>query len=134
MRVRGGDLVTLRAQPIALTRQAAAVGFDRHLERVIVGRAVHPVAARARRLTALKTAGQRQRLRPIEAVRPAVGPEIALRIVLGNRLADEKRQREVFVAVARLEAEEDVVLVAVTVAAGVEVLPRGGLIRRKDPQ
>src|SRR2546426_4645452 len=134
MAVRGVDFMTLRAQPVALARETAAVGFDRHLQRMIVGRSVHPVTARTRRLAFLKTACERERLRAIEAARTAVGPEITLRIVLGNRLADEKRQREIFVAVARLEPEEDVVLVAVTVAAGIEDLPRAGLLRREDPE
>src|SRR2546425_4759739 len=134
MAVRGVDFMTLRAQPVALAREAAAVRFDRHLQRMIVGRSVHPVTARTRRLAFPKTARERERLRAIEAARTAVGPEITLRIVLRNRLADEKRQREILVAVARLEPEEDVVLVAVAVAAGIEDLPRVCLLRREDPE
>src|SRR5262245_39720026 len=92
------------------------------------------MAARARRAAALEAAAERQRLRAVEAVRPAVGPEVPLRIVLGYRLTDEKRQRVILVSVAWREAEEDVVLVAVAVAARVEIPPRVGLRRRKDPQ
>src|SRR3954454_16887619 len=90
------------------------------------------MTARAGRLAALEAAGERQRLRPVEAARPAVGPELALRIVLGNRLADQERQRVILVALAGREPEEDVVLVAVAVAAGVEALPRIGHRRRED--
>ena len=39
----------------------------------------------------LEAAAQRQRLRAVEAVRAAVGPELALQIVLGNRIADQER-------------------------------------------
>src|SRR5262249_7211295 len=97
-------VVALRAQPVALARETAALRFDRNLEGVIVRRPVHPVAARARGLASLETAGQREGLRTIEAARAAVGPEVALRIVVWNRLADEKRQREILVAIARLES------------------------------
>src|SRR3954452_11232603 len=116
--------MALRAQRVALTRPLAIGSLDRDLQHVRVLGTVDRVTARAGRLAALEAAGERQRLRPVEAARPAVGPELALRIVLGNRLADQERQRVVFVALARREPEEDVVLVAVTVAAGIEVLPR----------
>src|SRR5262249_14698493 len=77
---------------------------------------------------------QRQRLRAVEAARATIGPEISLRIVGGDRLADEKRQREVLVAIARREAEEHVVLVAVAIRAHVEHLARRGPGRREDLQ
>ena len=126
--------MALRAQPIALARVAAAGRFHLDLQRMAVaGAAVHRVAARAGRLPAAETAGQRQRLRPIEAARAPVGPEVALRIVGRNRLADEKRQRVVLVPLARLEAEEQVVLVAVAVRARVEDLTRRGALGGKDP-
>src|SRR3989442_14399705 len=105
MAVRGVDFMTLRAQPVALAREAAAVRFDRHLQRMIVGRSVHPVTARTRRLAFPKTARERERLRAIEAARTAVGPEINLRNVLGNRQADVKRQCVILVAVCTLISE-----------------------------
>src|SRR5256885_12358480 len=95
-----------------------------------VARAVDPVAARAGRLPFLEAAGDRERLRAVEPARTAIGPEVALRIVLRNRLADEKRQREVLVAIARLEAEEHVVLVALAIAARGEDLARRHLLHR----
>ena len=92
------------------------------------------VATRAGRLATLKAAGLHDRLRPIEATWLSIGPELALRIVVGNGLADEKRQRVIFVAIARLESEEDVVLVAVTISAGVEHFARRCALGREDPQ
>src|SRR2546428_11371898 len=124
MGVRGVDFMTLRAQPVALAREAAAVRFDRHLQRMIVGRSVHPVTARTRRLAFPKTARERERLRAIEAARTAVGPEITLRIGLGNRLGDEKRQPENLVAVARPEPAENGGPGCVAVGAGHAELSR----------
>src|SRR5439155_11913295 len=94
-RMRRVDFMALRAQPIALTSERTAFGFHRELQRMIVRRSVHPVTAGARRLALLKTSSERQRLRTIEAARTPVRPEVTLRIVVGNRLADENRQREI---------------------------------------
>ena len=123
--------MALGAQQIALPGVRAGRA-DRHLERVIVLRSVHAVAARARRFAALEAAGQRDRLRAVEAARPAVGPEIALGIVGRQWLADEERDRVILVLVAGLESEERVVLVAVAVAARVEHLAGGRRARRED--
>src|SRR5262249_30982909 len=126
--------VALRAQRVALARPPAIGVFDRHLQHVRVVRGMHLMTARARRLAALEAPGEGQRLRGVEAARPPVGPEVPLRIVVGYRLADEERQRVVFVALPRREPEEHVVLVAVAVATGVEVLARRRLARREDLQ
>src|SRR5256885_16794463 len=97
-------------------------------------RSVGRMAAGARHLSALETAGLHERLRPVEAARAAVGPEFALRIVGRYWLADEERQRVILVAIARFESEEDVVFVSVAVAAGVEHLARRRTLRRENPQ
>ena len=78
--------MTLRAERIAV---AALVDVD--LERVLVARAVGDVTAGAGDRARLETAAQRQRLRPVEAVRTSVGPKLALEIVFRNRLADQER-------------------------------------------
>src|SRR5688572_10552738 len=92
------------------------------------------VAARAGDGAGLETPAQRQRLRAVESVRAPVGPELTLQIVRRNRLADQERQRVVRKVVAALEADKDVVLVAVTVGAGVVDTPWLGAARRKDFQ
>src|SRR3954451_5185121 len=97
--------VALGAQRVALTRALAVRSLDAHLQHVSVVGTVHAMAARAGRAAALEASGERQRLRTIEPVRPPVGPEVSLRIVLRNRLADEERQRVVLVVLARSEAE-----------------------------
>src|SRR6266699_1563535 len=101
---------------------------------MVVLRAVHAMAARTGGFSLSKASGQRERLRAVEPARTAIRPEVALRIVVRQRLTDEERKREVLVAIARLETEEDVVLVPVTIAAGVEHLPRRGPKRREDFQ
>src|SRR5581483_5230844 len=109
-----------RAEGVGLARPAAVGVLDGDLEHVGVALPMHLMTARARRASALDAAALQQRLRTIEPVRASIGPEITLRIVFGNRLADQERQREVLVAIARAEPEEHVVLVAVAVAARVE--------------
>ncbi len=80
----------------------------------------------------LEAARERERLRAVEAVGPPVGPELPLRVELGQRLAYQERDGVVLVAFAGAEPGEDVALVAVTVGAGVEGAPRRGGARRKD--
>ena len=63
-------------------------------------RAVRDVAVGAGDRAGLEAARQRERLRPVEAVGPAVRPELALRVELGQRLAQQERQRVVLVAIA----------------------------------
>ena len=120
-------LMALRAELVA---GAAVVHV--HLEREIEGRAVRHVAVRAGDRARLEAARERERLRTVEAVGPAVGPELALRVELGQRLADQERQRVVLVAVAGRKRGEQVALVAVAVGAAVERAPRVGRARRED--
>src|SRR5262245_29184607 len=115
--------MTLHAQQIARTALR-----DIHLQRERIARAVRDMAVRADDLPGLEAPAQRERLRPVEAIGAAVRPEFALEIVLGDRLADEERQREIVVVVAGAEAQADVLLVAVAVGARVE-----GLSRRRRP-
>src|SRR5437588_4177945 len=129
-----GPRMALRTECVTLLRVATAGRLDFDLERVGVLRAVRGVAVRAGRLSALKATGLHDRLWAIEPARAAIGPEVALRIVVGDRLAHEKRQRVILVVVARLETEECVVLVAVAVAARVEDLPRLGALGREHAQ
>src|SRR5436190_20621479 len=116
--------MALSTELIALLRQTSVQRLDLHLQRMTVLRSVHPMAAGAGGFSLAKTPGQRECLRPVEAARASVGPEVSLRIVVWNRLTDQERQRVVLVALAGLEAEEHVVLVPVAVAAGIEHLPR----------
>src|SRR5947207_858196 len=116
--------MALSTELIALLRQTSVQRLDLHLQRMTVLRSVHAMAAGAGGFSLAKTPGQRECLRPVEAARASVGPEVALRIVVWNRLTDQERQRVVLVALAGLEAEEHVVLVPVAVAAGIEHLPR----------
>ena len=53
----------------------------------------------------LETPAHGQRLRPVEPVGTAIGPELTLVIVGGNRLADQERHREIGIAIAALEAQ-----------------------------
>src|SRR5262249_38927478 len=116
-------------QLIALACPVAVRVFDHDLQHVGIAIAVDAMTAGAGRLTTLEAAALHQRLRPIEAARPTVGPEIALWIVGGNRLTDEEREGVVLVTVAGFEPKEHVVLVPVTVAAGIERLTRRGIGR-----
>src|SRR5687768_16730490 len=88
------------------------------------------MTAGACRLSRLEASAERQRLRTIESIGAAIGPELALRIVCGNRRADQKRQRIIFIAIAAAESDKDVLFVAVTVGAGVERLAWRSTARR----
>src|SRR5690242_13943504 len=78
----------------------------------------------------LETSAEREGLVAIETIGTAVGPELALEVVVGNWIAEDERQREVFVAIARVETHERVLLVAVAIGAGVVGVARlGALIR-----
>src|SRR5262245_59530409 len=119
--------MTLRAQRIAV---AALV--DVHLQRELVARSVGDVAVRARDRAGLETAAERQRLRAVETVRAAVGPELTLHIVVGKRVADEERHRVIRIAIAALESNERVSLIAVAVCARVVNAPRLRALDRQD--
>src|SRR5687768_16267715 len=121
--------MTLRAQRVAVT---SLMNVD--LQREVVARAVRDVAIGAGDGAGLEATAQRERLRAIEAVGPAVGPELALQIAGRNRLADQKRQRVVGKAIAAFEAGKHVGLVAVAVRAGVVDAPRLRAARRENLQ
>ena len=92
------------------------------------------VTAGARHRAGLEAAAQRQRLGPVETVRPAIGPELALQIVLRQRVADQERHRVIGEPIAALEAQEDVPLVAVAIRAGIVNPPRVGTFDRENFQ
>src|SRR6516225_2554437 len=116
--------MALSAESVALTCVPTGRRVNRDFQRMVVLIAVNAMATGAGRLTGPETSGHRQRLRPVEPARPAVRPELPLWIVVGNGLADEKRQRVVLVGITCLEPEEHIVLVAVAVRAGIEDLTR----------
>src|SRR5262245_14111912 len=119
--------MTLRAQ-----RVAVAALVDVYLERELVARSVSDVTVRARDRAGLETPAQRQRLRAVEAIRAAVGPELALQIVVRDWIADEKRHRVIGVPITAFEADEHVALVAVAVRARVVDPARLGALHRKN--
>ena len=82
--------MTLRAQQVAV-----AALRDVEFQRERIRRTVSHVATGAHRRSGLEAAAERERLRAIEAVRAAVGPELTLQIVVGNRIADQERRRVV---------------------------------------
>lgn len=113
--------MALRAELIAV---AAILDVD--LQRRIERRTVRDVTVGAGNRTGLETTAQRQCLRPVEAIRPAVRPELTLIVIGWNRIAEQERHRVVLVAIAGLESDKDVLLVAVAIRARVEHAPRLG--------
>ena len=93
--------VALRAELIAV---ASVIDVD--LERELARRSVREMTAGAGDGAGLEATAQGECLVAVETIRPAVGPELALQIVVRNRIADEERQRVILLVIARLEADE----------------------------
>jgi hypothetical protein len=129
---RGYRPVTLGAEAIAFSCVTTTGCVDCDLQRMIVLRTMHTMTAGAGHLASLETSGHGQRLRSVEPAGAAVRPELALRIVVWNRLADEEWQGVVVVAIAGVESEKHVVLVAVAVPARIEQPARRDFFHRED--